>query len=269
MQSQNDDASKMTGGKLAEEPDWLRVRWMAVLAGLLSGLAAFGLGEAVYNVVPAKQIMMNTMGTSAMAVTGENQSLAVVRNGAIACGVLGLWLGGILGMAGGVSRGSRSSTWKAGLLGSILGASLAGCVALAVLQRFADARVAHSDYDILISMAMHGLTWGLAGAAGGLAFAVGLGQRRLIARLAVAGLVGAVLGAIAFDAAGAYFFPLAETGDPVSTTWPSRLVARLWVTAATVACIVRVLPAPASATPEPPPVESSDPPPKKSRRRRS
>ena len=110
-------------------------------------------------------------------------------------------------------------------------------------------------------MAMHGLTWGLAGLAGGLAFAVGLGQPRLLLRVTLAGLAGGMLGAVAFDAVGAYLFPLAETGDPVSATWPSRLVARLWVTAATAACVIMVLPSP-------PPEEPASPQ-RKSRRRRS
>jgi Beta-lactamase len=116
--------------------------------------------------------------------------------------------------------------------------------AMTPLQSFADARVAYLDYDILISMGMHGLTWGLAGMAGGLAFAVGLGRRKLLLRAAVAVLARAVLGAIALDLVSAFLFPLAHTGDPVSTTWPSRLVARLWVTAAIAGCVALVLPGP-------------------------
>ncbi|MGP0070204.1 MAG: hypothetical protein ACLQGP_42220 [Isosphaeraceae bacterium] len=261
MHSENDSAGVPARGNLAASRDWLRVQWLVALAGLLSGLAAFGIGEAAYNRVPARKVKLNTMGMVADAVTGANQSLAVVRNGAIACAVLGLCLGGILGIAGGLSRRSWSSASKAGAFGATLGAVLAGGVALATLQFFADARVSYANYDIIISIGMHGLAWSLAGVAGGLAFGVGLGDRRLIVRAMLAGLVGAVLGAIAFDVAGAFFFPLAETGDPVSTTWPSRLVARLWVTAATAACIVIALPRPAEA-------EAPNPP-RKSRRRRS
>ncbi len=110
-------------------------------------------------------------------------------------------------------------------------------------------------------MTMHGLIWGLAGAAGGLAFAVGLGQRRLLIRATMAGLTGAVLGAFAFGLAGASLFPLADMGDPVSPIWPSRLIARLWVTAATAACIILVLPRPRRA-------EAASPA-RRSRRRRS
>jgi hypothetical protein len=245
MLSQNDVVRGAPHGDLAEARDWRhRARWLVVLAGLLSGLAAFGIGEATYNCIPAKKVMQNTMGTIAPAITPANQRVADVRNGALAFGVLGLCLGGSLGIAGGLSRRSATLTLTAGLLGSTLGAALAARVSLTLLKSFTDARVAYLDYDILISMAMHGLIWGLAGAAGGLAFAVGLGQWRLLVRATAAGLVGAVLGAIAFDLAGAGLFPLASTGDPVSTTWPTRLMARLLVTLATAAVVILLLPEP-------------------------
>jgi len=60
------------------------------------------------------------------------------------------------------------------------------------------------------------LIWGLLGASAGLAFAVGLGERRRLGRALIAGLVGAVLGAVAFEFIGAVFFTLAETEEPIS-----------------------------------------------------
>ncbi len=245
MRSQDDVARGAPQGDLAEAPDWLdRARWFAALAGLLSGLAAFGIGEATYTRIPAEKVLLNRRGPVAPASRVARHPVADVRNGAFAFGVLGLCLGGSLGIAGGLSRRSPSSTVKAGVLGSALGAGLAAGVSLVSLKLFADARVAYPDHAIPISMAMHGLTWGLAGAAGGLAFAVGLGQRRLLIRATMAGLAGAVLGAFAFGLAGASLFPMADTGDPVSPIWPFRLVARLWVTAATAACVILVLPRP-------------------------
>ena len=144
MLSQDDVGTGKAPGDPAVAQDWLRARWLAVLAGILSGLAAFGIGEATYDRIAAKKIMLNTMGTVAPAVTGANLSVAVVRNGAVACGVLGLCLGGILGIAGGLSGRSRSATVKAGVLGSTVGAILPASAALALLQSFANARLAHS-----------------------------------------------------------------------------------------------------------------------------
>ena len=219
--------------------------WLVALAGLAAGLAAFGFGEATYNIIPARRIMLNTMGTILPAVTPEHQMAAAVRNAALAFAVLGGCLGGCLGVAGGLSRRSSRATAAAGLLGLLLAAGLAGGVSLGTLKAFAVARVMHSDYDMPLSMAMHGLIWGLSGAAAGLAFAVGLGGRRLLAiGLALtAGFIGAVLGAIAFDLVGAGLFSLAETGEPISATWASRLAARLLVALATAAGVILILPA--------------------------
>ena len=53
-----------------------------------------------------------------------------------------------------------------------------------------------------------------------------------------AGFAGAVLGTIAFDLIGAAVFPLASTAEPISTTWPSRLLARMLVAVGTAAIIM-------------------------------
>ena len=106
-----------------------------------------------------------------------------------------------------------------------MGAVLPAALSFAILKRFMDARLVYSDYEIIISMFMHGMIWGLAGAWAGVAFAVGLGRPRLVVRAAAVGFAGAVLGAIAFELVGAGLFPLASTGEPISTTWPSRLAA--------------------------------------------
>ena len=96
---------------------------------------------------------------------------------------------------------------------------------------------------------MHGVIWGPLGAAAGLAVAIGLGEPRLIGRAMVAGLAGAVLGAVAFDVVGAFAFPLAKTDSPISRTWASRLLARLLVTIGTAATLALLLPAPRNVVP--------------------
>jgi hypothetical protein len=227
-----------------------RARWLVALGGLVAGLAAFGIGEATYKRIPARQVMLNTMGTIAPAITSETQSEADVRNAALAFAVLGACLGGCLGLAGGLARRSGLATAAAGLLGLLLGAGLAVGVSLGSLKAFAEARMTYSEYDLPLSMLMHGLIWGLSGAAAGLAFAVGRGGWRRLAPATAAGFAGAVLGAIASDLIGAFAFPMADTGDPVSTTWASRLVARLLVALATAAGVILILPSPRSAAGE-------------------
>ena len=71
--------------------------------------------------------------------------------------------------------------------------------------------------------------WAAVGAAGGMAFGIGVGGRDRILRAAVGGLVGAALGAVAFELIGAVFFPMAETPKPVSESMVTRLLARLLV----------------------------------------
>lgn len=219
-------------------------RWLLVMGGLLAGLTAFGVGEAIYQLIPAERVTFNTMGTMVTATTAATQSVADVLNGMLAFGVLSACLGGFLGIAGGLVRRSAAATVGAALLGSTLGAALTAAISIAILKRCMDAQVAYSDYEIIISMVMHGVIWGLAGAWAGVAFAAGLGRPRLLLRAAAAGLAGAMLGAIAFELVGAGLFPLASTGEPISTTWPSRLAARLLVCIATAAGVILILPGP-------------------------
>jgi hypothetical protein len=223
-----------SGARTHDDGSHGRSRWLIIAAGLAAGLAAFGVGEATYRIIPARRVMLNTMGTVSSVVTAETQTQADVRNASLAFVLQGEMLGAFLGAAGGLIRRSRRAAVGAGLLGSVLAAGVAGGVSIASLPWFVRARVMYSDYDMAISIAMHGLIWGLTGASAGLALAVGAGggPRRIAAGCSL-GLFGAALGSLVFDAVGAGVFPLAETGDPVSLTWPSRLTARLLVALAT------------------------------------
>ncbi len=213
-------------------------RWLVALAGLIAGLAAFGIGEATYKLIPARRVTINTLGIISQSATAETLSVANVRNAALAFGVLGACLGGCRRSPGAWRGGRRSRRPEPDCWACCSARACAGA-SLATIKPFTEALIIHSDYDMVISMTMHGLLWGLAGAAAGLALAVGLGGggRRLVLA-PLAGFIGAVLGAIAFDFIGAGLFSLAETGEPISTTWASRLTARLLVALATAAVIV-------------------------------
>lgn len=219
-----------------------RARWFAAMGGLLAGLVAFVLGEAAYNCIPARQVTFNTMGTMVTAATAATTAEAEVKNATLTFGLLGLCLGGCLGVAGGAARRSVSAMAAAGLLGAILGAALTAGATFAVLPSLTKTRMAHIESELIVSMITHGLIWGLAGSAAGLAFAVGLGEGRRPGRALVGGLLGAVLGAIAYDLIGAVLFPLAGTGEPISTTWSTRLIARLLVGVTTAAGVILSMP---------------------------
>lgn len=207
-----------------------RARRLLILGGLVAGLAAFGIGEATYNIIPARPMKQPFMGKTVSAVTPVTQLVADLQNASLAFAILGACLGATMGLVGGLARRSIPATATAALLGLCLGAAMAGGVSLATLRWFDDARFAHPTSDIGLSFLMHAMIWGLCGASAGVAFAIGLGGGwRRIAAAKLAGLAGAVAGSVAFDLIGGILFPLDGTGDPVSTTWASRLTARLLV----------------------------------------
>ena len=229
------------------EATWLwfgRVRWLAVLGGLLAGLLAFAGGEATYQIIPIENVAKDLMGTKVFQPNPETRSVGLMKNGAVAFGLLGLCLGGCLGLAGGLARRSTSGAIAGTLLGAVLGMALGAGVSLASLRWFVNERLLHAEYSLHLSLGMHGLIWGSVGAAAGLAFAVGLGKPRLCLPSLIAGFLGALLGAIAFDLIGAACFYDAECDEPISITWVTRLMARLLVTLGAALTVVLFLPEP-------------------------
>jgi hypothetical protein len=226
-----------------------RARWLVTLGALLAGLVAFGVGEMVYRIIPAQKILQSVMMTNAkvMLPTPATENTAAVRNGALTFGLWGLCLSGALGVAGGLARRSPLAATRGGLLGAILGLALGAGLSLGLLPAFLAQQNRYSDNDqivLLISLVMHGLIWGMLGASAGLAFAVGFQEPSLLHQASIAGFLGAVAGTVAFELAGGLFFPLAATHQPISETWPTRLLARLLVTLAVGGALMLVLPKP-------------------------
>jgi hypothetical protein len=219
-----------------------RMQRLGVIAGLMAGLVAFAIGEVTHDLIPAGRVQQNLMGSRVMVPDRDASAVADARNAALTFGVLGLCLGAGLGVAGGLARRSTPGAVAGGLVGSSLGAALGGGVSLAVLTRFIAAKYSYFEYDLPISMAMHGLIWGLLGAAAGLAYAIGLGERRRCAPALFAGLIGAVLGSVAYDIIGAVFFQAANTDEPISEAWPTRLLACLLVTVGAAVALAVSLP---------------------------
>jgi hypothetical protein len=221
----------------------VRARGLVILGGLLAGLAAYYVGESIYQVIPPKLVLQYVplFRRQMWLPTLETARVATVRNSALTFGVLGVCLGGTLGVAGGLARRPASRAGRGGGLGALLGLVLGAGLPFALLPTSFIARARHADHDILISLLAHGLVWAPLGAAAGLAFAVGLGQCRLGQAL-VAGLMGAFLGAAAFELIGAAFFTLANTQEPISDTPSTRMMARLLVTLGTAMSVALVLP---------------------------
>jgi hypothetical protein len=162
----------------------------------------------------------------------RGEAAAVAKNAGLAFLILGAALGGGLGAAGGLARGSRRAAVQATWAGLVLGIVATGVMSLALLPAYNTYQRRHPDEaarDLLLPLLVHAGIWSAAGAAGGLALALGLGERGPMARAVLGGFLGAAVGTVAYELAGA-FFPAARTAQFVSATWETRLMARLAVT---------------------------------------
>jgi hypothetical protein len=220
-----------------------RARRLSALGALVAGLVSFGIGELTYDLIPAARVRPDpSVGEKNMLATTETIRTATSQNAAIALGVLGLCSGACLGWAGGWSRRSRSAAIRSGLLGAILALLAGASISLAALPPLLKVRIYHEEYASLISLVSHGLPWGMMGAAAGLAFAYGLGERRFLVHAAVACFLAGIVAAILFDLTGVIFFPTANTEAPISSSWLTRLIAGLLAPAATVLALAVSLP---------------------------
>ena len=80
-----------------------------------------------------------------------------------------------------------------------------------------------------LPLLVHAGIWSVAGAVGGAAFGLGRGERGEWPRAALGGFLGAAAAAAAYELIGVTAFPGAGTTQFISSTWPTRLLARLAV----------------------------------------
>ena len=219
------------------------MRWLVAVAGLVAGLAAFGIGEATSELVPPETVQQKVQGGTTTSLSRSTPRV-VTRSGALAFGILGACLGGCLGIAGGLARRSASAAIVSGLSGAVLGLALGTGFSFAAFALYYWADDHYVLDEMVKSVVLHGLIWAPLGAAAGLALAFGLGDRRLGGRTLAAGLLGALMGAVAFDLIAAIVFPMVRTADPAAETWLVRLTARLLVSLATALLVILNLPGP-------------------------
>ncbi|APW61625.1 hypothetical protein [Paludisphaera borealis] len=117
------------------------------------------------------------------------------------------------GRAGGLAR--RRAV-VAGVVGLVFGGAAGAGAAFGVFIpyfRYPDP----ISGDLLLPLISHAAVWAALGAAGGLAFGLGLRARAgLVVRTALGGLIGAALGAAVFQLAGVFAFPRAKTDMPLA-----------------------------------------------------
>jgi hypothetical protein len=198
-------------------------------AGLLAGLIAFGLGELVYGRFAPELVGQSLGGNQVMRPTLETKAASDARNSATAFGLLGGVLALFLGLAGALEHRSIGSAAKAGCVGLVLGATVGAVLPLVLVVPYHGMLARRTADDLFLSLGLHATLWGPLGAVGGLAFGIGRGHAGQTLRLIIGGLAGVIVGTIAYDAIGGAVTPMAATGDAISTTWPTRLLARLLV----------------------------------------
>jgi hypothetical protein len=199
----------------------------------VAGLASWLGGEVSRGVIQPPLHEIKTKGMILRVATHHDEAVADAQNAGLAFGLMGVFLGAGLGLAGGLARRSGRAAASSGLLGLVLGAAATAGLSVALLPVYTSAKERDPDAlsrDIVLPLIVHVGIWSAVGAAGGLALGIGLGERRRLSRTALGGLVGATAGAVAYELVGAALFPFAGTAQPVSTTWGTRLLARLAVT---------------------------------------
>lgn len=244
-----DDVASRSGDDGRGGWPWFgRARWILVYSGLIAGAVAFGIGEKTHDLVPAEKVAKNLQGSTVMESDWTTATAAATKNGALTYGVLGLCLGAGLGIAGGLARRSTPRAAVGGMVGGILGAGLGGGLAWLTLLWFLTARDNYPDLDLLVSLGMHASLWGMLGAWAGLAFAIGLGDYSRTPSAMISGLIGAAIGALAYDFIGAAVLPMARTDEPLAETWVARLLACVLVSLGAALAVAAVgLPVPAPA----------------------
>jgi hypothetical protein len=210
---------------------------LVLAAGLLAGLAGFGIGEAAPKLFrPSLEFSPELMRdrnripieTDRRARVAGDQSAALAYSG------LGMVLGLALGAAGGLARRSPRAAIAAGVVGLVLGGTAGAGMSRILLPLFHASRTAFSEEDhnndLALALRTHGGIWLAVGAAAGLALGIGLGGGGArMARALIGGIMGAGIAAVIYEFGGAILFPVAETFRPMAMEMIPRLLAHLAV----------------------------------------
>lgn len=218
-------------GAPAEDGLARRLLALAVVAGALAGLAAWGGGEAFYTpyapLPPAPGARSGPGGDPKMAEMEAGRKDTIDGNNvAITASLLAAAVGLALGLAGGLARKSLPASAASGLLGLMLGAAAGYGCAKGLWPRYKLNQELIAT-DISISLLFHAAFWLPVGLAGGLAMGIALGSVRRLVTALFGGLIGAGIGAVIYEIIGATAFASSKAYLPVAPASEPRLVACL------------------------------------------
>jgi hypothetical protein len=198
----------------------------ALGAALLAGYLAWGVGEKMYAYYrPSKAAYRGRYDFSAL---NREQAIADQKNAMIAFGSFGALLAMLMGAAGGLARRSVttvSGATLAGLLSGGIGGGLAAYGLTPLFVRF------YSDYNplLLLPVIVRGGICAVIGAAAGLAFGLGKSGRAGGLGSVTGGLLGSILGIVAFESLNALLFPMDRNDKAIPSTIIARLLCYLCV----------------------------------------
>src|SRR5262245_40984743 len=159
-----------------------------LIVGLVVGVLSWLAGEVAGHAFAARRVLTtNRRGVQVLAATDRTAADAEVKNVALSSGLFGALLGTALGAAGGLGRRSAAAARRAALIGLGAGALAATGMALAIVPQYYRWYLRLRPEGLIPPLLMHGGIWGAIGAAGGLAFGLGLGGRRQAARALLGG----------------------------------------------------------------------------------
>jgi hypothetical protein len=207
-----------------------RLLGLALVAGLLAGVAAWLAGEAILEAYRAD--LNPKMQREVDAQVGRRFARAHLASASGTYAALGAIVGVSLGLAGGLARRSASAGARAALLGCVVGSIAGVSTSLLVLPNF----FKHHDpqsVDLVSPMLTLGSICSSVGAAGGLAFGIGLGGRDRWVKSLVGGLLGAAVATVVYEVIGAIAFPTDKTELPISHAHATRAMLHVLVAALT------------------------------------
>jgi hypothetical protein len=210
----------------------VRLGRLILASALAAGLLSWLLGETSLVRIPVVEQKMTVLGRTFESSTPQSRMAAADADAARFHGVFGVVLGLALGLAGGMYRRSATVARHGTGLGGAVGA-VGGLVAARMAIPFYHRIQYTISNDLIASLAMHGLSFAVAGAAAGAALGITLdGRAGGVARSILGGVLGAVLGAVVAEFLGALLFPSSETGQPLAAVATARLLAPMVVAAA-------------------------------------
>lgn len=206
---------------------------LTLAAGLIAGLSSWIASEVSRSYVNPTPLSREVFPGPATARLLAN---ATSRSGMLAYGFQGAFLGLCLGLAGGLLRRAPAAGLIAGAGGAVIGGA-AGAAAAKVLIPVFYRNVDDGAVDLILPLLIHGGLWISIAAAAGIAFGAGRGGRGRITHALVGGVLGAFVGTMFYEVAGAFLFPLAQTGRPLSLAWGARLLAHVVVALSVASCV--------------------------------